>query len=188
MKRLGLLVILLAAMGCGSSSAPAMMAPSEFNIEGVFDGDIAINTDGCGLASATGPGPVEGIEFTDQGGGLWTLFNGCIVQSGVRSGNRLVFDTSLSDVIKGCTVTVDTQIIYNFTSDNRYTGSQVFDGFVDCGPGDTFSCQTTIDLFGDRDSQAVVACAATSESILRRVWESGLDKQQVVPGPGAIPR
>lgn len=178
MKKLGLMAIgILVLVGaCKSSSAPAVIAPVDFNIEGRFFADGAFNMDGCGLLGATGPGPVEGIEFTDQGGGLWILFNGCINQSGTRSGNTLIFDTSFSDVIQGCTLTVDIHTVYNFVNDNRYTGSQVIDGTADCGTG-PLNCQTTIDLFGDRDAAAVVACAATSESMLRRVWESMVDKQ-----------
>ena len=66
MKRLGLLVILLAALGYGSSSAPAMMAPTGFNVEGRFFASGAFSSDGCGLLNATGPGPADGIEFTDR--------------------------------------------------------------------------------------------------------------------------
>jgi hypothetical protein len=73
---------------------------------------------------------------------------------------------------------VDTHIIYNFTSDDRFTGSQTFNGTADCGTG-PFTCQTSINIFGDRAPAAVVGCAATSEVILRRVRDSIVDKQKL---------
>ena len=62
MKRLGLLVILLAAMGCGSSSAPAMMAPTA-NVAGTWNITIT-NSGAAKFVNCTGDFSIlEGLTF-----------------------------------------------------------------------------------------------------------------------------
>ena len=162
MKRLALilsLVILIASCGGSDTDTPTNV-PTLYTLEGRFLHSMTVVEEGCGVLSEPNLSwPGEGIEFTESVPDSFDVWDGCTHQTVVRDGNTLITRSAFSRQIGGGSLSMRITTTYTFTSDDDYTGSQIFEGkFYDDMGWELDTCYEEHSIAGVRDDLCGMSC------------------------------